>query len=114
MPAKYLVKLTTSNKSLLRSLPARGYDVFASTSRQVNGNKFSVRGFLTKAQIDALMPQHIDIEVRGRAETRLHARKHLATTHLADDMADGYLSVEQVEAAIAHIAHKHRPIASRF
>lgn len=114
MAAKYLVKLTTSNKSLLRSLPARGYDVFTSTSRQVNGNKFSVRGFLTKAQIDALMAQRLDIEVRGRAEARLHASKHVATTHLADDMADGYLAVEQIQAAIAHIARKHRPIASRF
>src|SRR5262245_19050371 len=113
MPAKYLVQLTTSNKSLLRSLPARGYDVFASTSRQVNGNKFSVRGYLTKPQIAALLP-HIEVDVRGRAETRLYARKHVATTHLAEDMADGYLSVEQIQAAIAHTAQKYRAIASRF
>jgi len=114
MAAKYLVQLTTANKSLLRSLPARGYDVFAATSRQVNGNKFSVRGFLTRAQINALLPQRIEIDVRGRAETRLHARKHAATTHLADHMTDGYLSVEQIQAAIAHMAQNCRGIARRF
>jgi len=114
MAAKYLVQLTTSNKSLLRSLPARGYDVFASTARQVNGHKFSVRGFLTRAQIDALLPQRIEIDVRGRAEACLHGHRHVATTHVADDMADGYLSVEQIQAAIAHAAQKYRGLATRF
>src|SRR5262245_47467462 len=114
MAAKYLVQLTTANKGLLRSLPARDYDVFASPTRQANGNKFSVRGFLTRAQIDALLPQRIEVDVRGRAEARLHGHKHVATTHLADDMADGYLSVEQIQAAIAHTAQKYRGLATRF
>src|SRR5262245_42227849 len=114
MTAKYLVKLTTANKSLLRSLPPRGYDVFVSTSRQVNGNKYSVHGFLTKSQIDALMPQRVEIDVRGRAETRLRAGRQVATTHVSDEMADGYLSVEQTKAAIVSIARQHRGIAHKF
>ncbi|HKA72823.1 MAG TPA: M14 family zinc carboxypeptidase [Xanthobacteraceae bacterium] len=114
MAAKYLVQLTTANKGLLRSLPARGYDVFASTTRQANGNRFSLRGFLTRAQIDALLPQRIEIDVRGRAEARLHGHKQVATTHLADNMANGYLAVAQIEAAIAHTAKKYPDIASGF
>src|SRR5262249_16627568 len=108
MKAKYLVKLTTRNKSLLRSLPTRGHDIFISTARNVGGDLFSVKGFLTKPHIAYFRRTGVEVPVKGRAETQRQAGKEVAKIYLKkDDMPDGYLSVEQIASSIARTAREY-------
>jgi len=107
MENKISVRLSGS-KALLRSLPGRGFDIFLATARQTGGNRFSVQGFLTRSQIKELEKLHVRVHKRGRAKTRLHAATERATTHRVKDMADGYLTVEQIDASLRSLERQFR------
>jgi murein tripeptide amidase MpaA len=107
MENKISVRLTSTNKALLRSLPGRGFDIFAVTARQIAGNRFSVQGVLTRNQIKELKRHNVEIDERGRAEPRLHAATEKAKTHRVKDMTDGYLTVEQIDASVKALERAH-------
>jgi len=100
MRNKISVLLTSGNRALLRGLPGRGLDIFRGTTRQIEGNRFCVQGALTRSQINELKNLPIEVQERGRVETRLHAATDRAKTHRVKDMPDGYLTVEQIDASL--------------
>jgi murein tripeptide amidase MpaA len=106
--SKISVLLKSSNKALLRCLPGRGFDIHVATTRQIEGNRFSVQGVLTRSEINELRKQHIEVQERGRVQARLHAATEQATTHRCEDMPDGYLTVQQIDASLRSLERQFR------